>query len=89
MPEISRFFGVIIRMFAEPAVQHSRAHFHVYYQEQTAVCGIDPVEILAGSLPRRQQRLVEAWAELHQEQLQEDWDRLQSGRAPVPVEPLH
>lgn len=52
------------------------------------VLGIDPVEVISGSLPRRQQRLVEAWAELHQLELIEDWERLQAGQVPFPIEPL-
>jgi hypothetical protein len=46
------------------------------------------VELVAGSLPRRQRRLVEAWAELHEAELHDDWDRLQTGQTPVPIEPL-
>jgi hypothetical protein len=46
------------------------------------------VEIIAGSLPRRQQRFVEAWAELHQSELLADWETLQQGRVPRPIEPL-
>ncbi|MGH8521333.1 MAG: DUF4160 domain-containing protein [Gammaproteobacteria bacterium] len=42
----------------------------------------------AGSLPRRQQRLVEAWAELHEDELLADWQLLQSGRVPLPIAPL-
>ena len=57
-------------------------------QEHAAVFGISPVEIIAGDLPRTQLRLVEAWAELHQSELRQDWDRLQAGRAPVPIAPL-
>ena len=53
-----------------------------------AIFGIDPVDLIAGKLPRRQRRLVEAWAELHQEELMADWDRLQAGRPPQPIEPL-
>ena len=49
--------------------------------------GIDPVDLVAGKLPRRQRRLVEAWAELHQEELMA-WDHLQAGRPPQPIEPL-
>ena len=56
-------------MFAEVNAPHHTAHFHAYYQEHVAVIGIDPVEVISGLLPRRQQRLVEAWAELHQEEL--------------------
>jgi muramidase (phage lysozyme) len=88
MPELSRFFGIIIRMYWEAAAPHHAAHFHAYYQDEVAVYSIDPVELNAGSLPRRQHRLVEAWAELHQAELAADWERLQAGQRPVPIEPL-
>ena len=88
MPELSRFFGIIIRMFAEPGSPHHTAHFHAYYQGEIGIFGIDPVELIAGSLPRRQQRLVEAWAELHQTELRSDWELLQRGQGPTPIEPL-
>ena len=88
MPELARFFGIIIRMYAEFDAQHHRPHFHAYYQEHAAVYGIDPIELIAGSLPRRQSRLVEAWAELHQEQLADAWRRLQEGEPPDPIPPL-
>jgi hypothetical protein len=67
---------------------HRLAHFHAYYQDEAAVFTLDPVELLAGTLPRRQRRLVEAWAELHQAELLEDWRRLQQGRPPLPIAPL-
>lgn len=88
MPEISRFFGIIIRMYAEAGEQHHRPHFHAYYQDDVVIYGIDAIEALAGVLPRRQQRLVEAWAELHQEELVENWTLLQDGRPPHKIEPL-
>ena len=88
MPELSRFFGIIIRMYMEAGVQHHTPHFHGYYQEQVAVYGISPIELISGSLPKRQQRMVEAWAELHQQELLEDWERLQAGQAPRPIAPL-
>ena len=75
-------------MFSEIGAPHNRPHFHAYYQEHTVVLGIEPVEVISGSLPRRQQRLVEAWAELHQAELIGDWERLQAGQAPLPIEPL-
>jgi hypothetical protein len=89
VPELSRFFGIIIRMFVETGAAHHVPHFHAYYQDHVAVIGIEPIEILAGSLPRRQQRLVEAWVELHQAELMEDWRRLQAGQPPQPIAPLH
>lgn len=88
MPELSRFFGIIIRMYWEADAPHHAPHFHAYYQDEVAVYGIDPVDLMAGSLPRRQRRLVEAWAELHQAELMADWDNLQAGRRPLPIEPL-
>jgi hypothetical protein len=57
-------------------------------QEDVAIYSFDPVDLMAGSLPRRQQRLVMAWAELHQAELLADWERLQAGRSPLPIEPL-
>jgi len=88
MPELSRFFGIIIRMYMESGIQHHTPHFHAYYQEEVAVYGIDPVELISGSLPKRQQRMVEAWAELHQNELAEDWRQLQAGQPPQPIAPL-
>ncbi len=88
MPEISRFFGIIIRMYAEPNAPHHRPHFHAYYQGDVGVYAIDTIELIAGQLPRRQQRLIEAWIELHHEELLTDWERLQAGRAPFKIDPL-
>lgn len=49
-------------MFVEAGGHHHRAHFHAYYQDQAAVFAVDTIECLGGSLPKAQQRLVEAWA---------------------------
>ena len=75
-------------MFVEAGAPHHAAHFHAYYQGDVGVFGIDPVELIAGALPQRQQRFVEAWAELHQAELHADWQRLQEGRKAAPIEPL-
>jgi hypothetical protein len=88
MPELSRFFGIIIRMYMEVGGPHHAPHFHAYYQDDAAVFSLDSIEMIAGKLPRRQRRLVEAWAELHQEELLADWQRLQAGLSPVPIDPL-
>ena len=58
MPEVSRFFGIIIRMFVEAGGQHHMPHFHAYYQDDVGIYDIAKIERLAGSLPRRQERLV-------------------------------
>ena len=88
MPELARFYGIIIRMFVELGERHHVPHFHAYYQESTAVFSFQPIALLAGALPQRQQRLVEAWAELHQDELLADWNLLQQGRKPAPIQPL-
>lgn len=88
MPELARFFWNYY-----PDVHGSRCRaqnpsFSYYYQEEAAVFGIEPVELIAGDLPRKQRRFVEAWAEMHQEDLFKNWKLLQSGRLPEPIEPL-
>lgn len=88
LPELSRFYGIVIRMYIEVAAPHQRPHFHAYYADAIAVYAIDPVGVLAGSLPRRPHRLVEAWAELHQTELRMAWTRLQDGQLPGRIEPL-
>jgi hypothetical protein len=88
MPEISRFLGIIIRMFPETGIQHHVPHLHVYYQDEKASYRIDNGELLAGSLPRRQQRLVEAWIELYQSELLEDWRLLDAGEPVKRIPPL-
>jgi hypothetical protein len=88
MPEITRFFGIIVRMYAESGVPHHRPHFHAYYQDSVAIYAIDDVELIGGRLPRPQQRLVEAWAELHRQELLANWERLQTGHPPERIDPL-
>ena len=88
MPEICRFFGIIIRMFAELGEPHHLPHFHAYYQNHAAVFTIDPVEMVSGEFPRRERRLVEAWAEMHSGEMMENWKRLQSGKLPFKVASL-
>jgi uncharacterized protein DUF4160 len=65
-----------------------RPDFHAAYQDAIATFALDPIECIGGSLPRTQQRLVEAWAEIHYEELLDDWRRLQTGQAPLKIEPL-
>ena len=75
-------------MFMEAEAQHHVPHFHAYYQDEVGIFSIDPVDLIAGSLSRRQRRLIEAWAELHQRELLADWETLQQGKLPEPIAPL-
>ena len=88
MPELSRFYGIIIRMYMEAGGQHHWPHFHAYYGEDVAIYSLSPIELIAGGLPRRQARFAEAWAELHEEELIADWELLQAGQVPNPIIPL-
>jgi hypothetical protein len=88
MAELSRFFGIIIRMFAERGGKHHIPHFHAAYQEHEAVFTIDPVQMLSGFLPLKQRRLVEAWAEIHQDELEAAWKSLDAGKRPDAIKPL-
>jgi hypothetical protein len=65
MPELSRFYRIIIRMYMEVGAPHNLPHFHAYYQNDVAVFTLDSVDMIAVSMPKRQRRLTEAWAELH------------------------
>jgi Domain of unknown function (DUF4160) len=67
---------------------HHLPHFHAYYQSDVAVFSLDPIGLIAGTIPGRQRRFVAAWAELHQIELIADWQCLQSGHAPLPIAPL-
>lgn len=75
-------------MYAELGGSHHKPHFHAYYQEHVGIFGLDPIELIAGEMPKRQQRLVEAWAELHQDELLRDWGLLAEGRKPFSIKPL-
>ena len=75
-------------MFAERDAPHHLPHFRARYQEHLASFSMEPIELIAGYLPKKQQRLVEAWAELHKEELMKDWELLDQGSKPLPIDPL-
>ena len=88
MPEISRFFGIIIRMYTEPNAPHHESHFHAYYQEFSAVFGWNAMDLIGGDMPRKQERLILKWAKMYKDELKENWKLLQSGELPNKIEPL-
>jgi hypothetical protein len=85
MPEISRFFGIIIRMFFR---EHNPPHFHAYYGSEKAEISIGTLEIIAGSLSKRAYKLVVEWALDHRAELMDDWNRMRDDEQPLPIEPL-
>ena len=74
MPELCRFYGIIIRMYFS---DHGPPHFHARYGGEEALVGIDTLAVLHGRLPPRAQGLVVEWASLRQDELREAWDRAQ------------
>jgi len=68
--------------------QHERPHFHARDAEHKASIAIDPPVVMAGSLPRRQERLVLAWAELHRDELLENWRRLDDDESTLTIAAL-
>ena len=85
MPEISRFFGIIVAMFYNV---HAPPHFHVRYGEQKAIIGIAPIQLLEGKLKPRTLGLVIEWASLHQAELIEDWDLARTMQPLKNIDPL-
>ena len=88
MPIISMFYGIIIRMYLIDNLHHNTPHFHAKYAEFEASIGIEEGEVLAGELPRKQLRLVQAWLELHRDDLLVDWEIAVSGENPYKIPPL-
>lgn len=87
MPTLCMFFGIIIRMYYAPS-EHNPPHFHAYYNEYKATIALETLEILEGSLPKKQLRLVQAWAELHIDELWGDWTLAMNGETPYKIPPL-
>lgn len=87
MPELSGFMGIIIKMLFKDTGQHNKPHIHVYYGEYEASVGIDG-ELLAGSLPVKQLKLVNAWLIIHEEEVYAAWNKAVKGEAFERIEPL-
>lgn len=85
MPEISRFYGIIIRMFYN---DHNPPHFHAIYQEYEAVLDIKTLEILEGHLPKRAMSLVIEWAIEHRKELILNWEKARNHETLDRIEPL-
>jgi uncharacterized protein DUF4160 len=85
VPELSRFFGIIIAMYYN---DHSPPHFHAKYGAEQASIRIDNGLILEGALGPRALRLVDEWRVLHQSELLDDWNRAQARQPLNRIEPL-
>ena len=80
-PEISRFYGIVIKMFFKPK-EHEPSHIHALYGEYMGEFNIRTLEMIEGDLPKKAQELVTEWLKLHQTALQTMWDEQKIGKLP-------
>ncbi len=73
MPEICRFYGIVIRIFSIDN-EHPPKHMHIKYNEYDAVMELNTLNIINGNIPKKARILVREWAEVHQEELLEMWN---------------
>ena len=85
MPEISRFFGIVVQMYYN---DHEPPHFHVRYSGQRALIAIEDLAILRGELSPRVLSLVREWAAIHRDELIEDWNLARAEAQLRPIAPL-
>jgi hypothetical protein len=83
MPEISRFFGIVIQNYGD-----HQPHFHARYAGQRALVAIEDLVVLRGHLSPRTLSLVKEWATMHREELREDWRLAAASAALKPIPPL-
>jgi len=85
MPEISRFYGIVIYIFYR---EHQPPHFHAIYGEFEALISLENLSPLAGTLPPRALGLVMEWANLHQAELKKVWEQARNNLPLDKIEPL-
>jgi hypothetical protein len=85
MPEISRFFGIIIIIYYN---EHNPPHFHVKYNDQRAIFEIKELRLLEGKLSQRVTALVLEWAFMHRDELLSNWELARDGKSLKKIEPL-
>jgi Domain of unknown function (DUF4160) len=88
MPILSMFYGIVVRMYFFDDKQHHVAHIHAEYAGRDAVFSIVNGDVLAGDLPSGKVKLVQAWIEIHREELQANWKLAVNGEEVFKIEPL-
>jgi uncharacterized protein with FMN-binding domain len=88
MAVIAMFYGIIISMYYFDTRQHHQPHIHVKYQNEEVVLAIPDGEVLEGSLKANKMKLVQAWIEIHQEELMADWALASQGEQIFRIDPL-
>lgn len=88
MPTISMFYGILVSMFFMDNDRHHLPHIHVRYQGTKASIAIDDGQVLDGSFPPKQLKLVQAWIEIHRDELLADWELAMAGDELFRIPPL-
>lgn len=88
MPSISMFYGIVIYMYFKDNKQHNKPHIHARYQGAEAVFAIPDGELLEGNIPTSKMRLIQAWIELHKDELVANWELTLAGEQPYKIDPL-
>ena len=88
MPVISMFYGVIVLMYYFDNKKHRQPHIHVQYSDEEAVISIPDGTVLEGALKSAKLKLVQAWIEIHHEELMADWRLAVNGQAVFKIDPL-
>lgn len=84
---LSTFYGIIIRMYKESSGKHKMPHIHVEYSDDEMVIALDGT-VLEGEIPRGKMKLLEAWMEIHREELDANWTLLSNGEQFFRIDPL-
>ena len=87
MPVLSMFYGIIVRMFSEIGEKHNCPHIHAFYAEHAIVVALSG-EVLEGKFPKSKMKLLEAWMELHRDELEANWKLLSAGEQYFRIDPL-
>jgi hypothetical protein len=88
MAIISMFYGIIISIYFFDNRRHKKPHLHVQYQDEEAVITIPDGVVMEGSLKPNKLKLVEAWIEIHKDEIMADWQLASNGQEIFKIEPL-
>lgn len=88
MPTISMFYGIVVLMFFMDNERHHLPHVHVRYQGRKASVAIEDGRVLDGDFPAKQLKLVQAWVEIHKDELYANWELAVAGEEPFRISPL-
>jgi hypothetical protein len=88
MPTISMFYGILVTILFEDNERHNLPHIHVRYSGSKASIAIEDGRVLAGIFPQRQLKMVQAWIEIHKDELSADWELAVAGEQPFRIAPL-